>query len=193
MVMMSVGFWLKAILHLSGSMVIVIDHLYLRHQHGHRHHTWSSWSLLIAQGPTWLPFSCPNPGTVAQEAARQVLEPNSQYFHRIAFPFAWNTILCHIQVHFIDFDSDLLSGLLPIPSICPAVQRRSFEIATFESRFPGNLGCYRASIPRTSSTPSNFSENVKLAKSDRHQPKHSLVNISVGIKAASTHDSISNL
>lgn len=89
-------------------------------------------------------------------------------------------------------------GLLPTPSICLAVQRRSFEIRDCNLRVEissksSMLLPPSTSIPRTSSTPSNFSENVELAKSDRYQPKHSLVNISVGLKKPQVHMTASQI
>ena len=73
---------------------------------------------------------------------------------------------------------DLFAGLLLTRSICPAVRRRSSEIAHFESRlsrFPVNLDLEPpASIPLNLQSPFQLLRNCG-GKSDRYQPKHSLV------------------
>ena len=175
------AFQFKVILHLPIIITIVIEHFH--------HHC-------------QLPRDRPDFPSLAQTLERLPKKRLARFSNQtriifIASPFhLLETQFC-VTFKSISLTLILICFQVSFPSHPSVPQCRGallrFQIATFESRFPGNLGCHRASIPRTSSTPSNFSENVELAKSDRHQPKHSLVNISVGIKAASTHDSISNL
>ena len=81
--------------------------------------------------------------------------------------------------------SDQFAGRHPTPSICPAVRRRFSEIAAFNwTPFEISLKSWMLPplvdpFPEPPIPQLQLLENCEAGTSDRYQPKHSLVNISV--------------